>query len=48
MSYYISLGKALDIDAVSSLRASGILPIVEIDSDKIPLRDIAAGTEDGC
>lgn len=46
VSYYISLGKALDIDAVSSLRASGILPIVEIDSDKISLHDIAAGTED--
>jgi mannan endo-1,4-beta-mannosidase len=47
VSIYMSLGKKLDIAAVSSLRSSGVLPVVEIDSDKIPLRDIAAGTEDG-
>jgi mannan endo-1,4-beta-mannosidase len=46
VSFYMSLGKALDLHAVSSLRASGVLPIVEIDSDKISLADIAAGTED--
>jgi hypothetical protein len=47
VSFYMSLGRKLNIAAVSSLRSSGILPVVEIDSDKIPFRDIAAGTEDG-
>ena len=47
VSFYMSLGKKLDIAAVSALRSSGVLPIVEIDSDDIPLGDIAAGMEDG-
>lgn len=46
VSLYMRLGQKLDIRAVSSLRSSRVLPVVEIDSDKIPLRDIAAGAED--
>jgi Glycosyl hydrolase family 26 len=46
VSFYMSLGKKLDISAISSLRSSGTLPIVEIDSDKISLREITVGTED--
>ncbi len=46
VSLYMSLGKQLDIAAVSSLRSSGVLPVIEIDSDAIPMRDIAAGADD--
>lgn len=46
VSFYMGIGKKLDIMTVSSLCSSGILPVVEIDSDKIPLSDIAAGAED--
>lgn len=46
VSIYMSLGKKLDIVVVSSLRSNGVLPIIEIDSDGIPLRDIVSGAED--
>jgi len=46
VSLYMSLGKKLDFAVVSSLRSSGVLPVVEIDSDTIPLRNIATGAED--
>jgi mannan endo-1,4-beta-mannosidase len=46
VSVYMSLGKELDTTVISALRSSGILPIVEIDSDKIPLREVATGAED--
>lgn len=46
VSLYMSLGKKLDISAVTSLCSSEILPIIEIDSDRISFRDIVSGAKD--
>jgi hypothetical protein len=46
-SFYMSLGSPLDTSAVSSLQSSGVLPVIEIDSDKVPLSKVADGGEDG-
>jgi Glycosyl hydrolase family 26 len=45
-SFYIGLGGTLDTAAVSSLQSAGTLPVIEIDSDKIPLAEVADGAED--
>jgi mannan endo-1,4-beta-mannosidase len=47
VSLYIGLGSPLDTAAVSSLQSSGALPVIEIDSDKVPLAKVADGAGDG-
>jgi len=46
VSFYMSLGMPLGTAAVSSLQSAGVLPVIEIDSDKIPPARIADGGED--
>lgn len=46
VSMYIPLGMKLDMSAVTAVCAQGALPIIEIDSDTIPLGKVAAGDFD--
>lgn len=46
VSQYMSIGAQLDTPLLSRLCSQGVLPVIEIDSDKMPLQKIADGGED--
>jgi hypothetical protein len=46
ISMYVSLGMKLDMSAVTEVCAQGAFPIIEIDSDDIPLSKVANGDYD--
>jgi mannan endo-1,4-beta-mannosidase len=46
VSMYIPLGMKLDMSAVTEICAQGALPVIEIDSDDIPLNRVADGDYD--
>jgi mannan endo-1,4-beta-mannosidase len=46
VSLYYSIGQAVDMNTVESLCARHILPILEFDSDTIPVSQITAGAAD--
>jgi mannan endo-1,4-beta-mannosidase len=45
-SWYTPLGTDFDAAAVARISSQGLLPLIEIDSDKIPMADIADGKWD--
>jgi mannan endo-1,4-beta-mannosidase len=45
-SWYTTLGTNFDAAAVARISDQGVLPLIEIDSDKTPMGDIANGTRD--
>ena len=47
VSLYMSLGSKIDMSAVTAVCAQGALPVIEIDSDRLSLRDVADGSQDG-
>jgi hypothetical protein len=46
VSLYYSIGQAIDMNTIASLCAQHILPIIELDSDKLSVSQITAGSED--
>jgi len=46
ISIYMPLGMKIDMSAVTTVCAQGALPVIEIDSDAIPLGKVAAGDYD--
>jgi mannan endo-1,4-beta-mannosidase len=47
VSLYYAMGQPIDINTIDDLCAEHIMPIIELDTDSMPLSQITSGAEDG-
>jgi mannan endo-1,4-beta-mannosidase len=45
-SFYHGIGQAIDMSTIDALCARHVLPIIEIDTDAVPMTQIASGSQD--